>query len=68
MTARQPFRQNADSLCKNGRISRIFGEWVCGLAKATAGNHYSFAHKPIEPASNKQSTALKVVPKWCYTT
>ena len=68
MTARQPFRQSADPLSGNSRISRNFGEWVCGLAKATTGNHYSFTHKPIEPASHKQLTALKLVPKWCYTT
>ena len=38
------------------------------IGESPTGNHYSFAHKPIEPASNKQSTALKLVPKWCYTT
>ena len=68
MTARQPFRQSADPLRKNSQVSRIFSEWVCGLAKAAAGNHYSRVHKPTEPASNKQLTALKLVPKWCYTT
>ena len=63
MTAHQPFRQSADPLSKNSRISRNFGEWVCGLAKAPTGNHYSHVHKPTEPASNKQLTARKLVVK-----
>ena len=68
MTARQPFRKSADPLSKNSRISNIFGEWVCGLAKAPTGNQYVHAHKPTQPASNNQLTTLKLVPKWCYTT
>ena len=68
MTARQPFDQSADPLSKNSRISKIFGEWVCGLAKAPTGNKYIHAHKPTQPASNNQLTTLKLVPKWCYTT
>mgnify|MGYP000933346320 FL=1 len=68
MTAHQPFRQSADPLSKNSQVSRIFSEWICGLAKAATGNHYSHAHKHTESASNKQLTALRLVPKWCYTT
>ena len=68
MTAQQSFRQSADPLSKNSRISRNFGEWVCGLAKVPTGNHYSRVHKLAQLASNKQLTALKLVPKWCYTT
>ena len=68
MTTQQSFRQSADPLSKKSQISRIFSEWVCGLAKVPTGNHYSRVHKTTEPASNKQLTALKLVPKWCYTT
>jgi len=68
MTAQQSFRQSADPLSKNSRISRNFGEWVCGLAKVPTGNHYSRVHKLAQLASNKQLTALTLVPKWCYTT
>ena len=68
MTAQQSFRQSADPLSKNSQISWNFGEWVYGLAKATAWNHYSRVHKLAQLASNKQLTALTLVPKWCYTT
>ena len=68
MTAHQPFRQSADPLSQNSQNSRNFGEWVCGLAKAPTGNHYSHVHQPTQPASNNQPTTLKLVPKWCYTT
>ena len=61
MTTQQPFRHSADPLLKNSRISRNFGEWVCGLAQSTAGNHYAHAHKPAQPTSNNQLTALKLV-------
>ena len=37
MTAHQPFRQSADPLSKNSQVSRIFSEWICGLAKAPGG-------------------------------
>ena len=68
VTAHMPFRQSADPLSENSRIARIFSEWVCGLAHVPTGNLYSHIHKPTQPASNNQLTALKLVPKWCYTT
>ena len=61
MTARQPFRQSADPLSENSRISRIFGEWVCGLAKAATWNRYVHAVKPTQPAPSNQLTTLKLV-------
>ena len=51
-TTQHPFRQSADPLSKNSQISWNFGEWVYGLAKATAWNHYARTHKPIQPASS----------------
>ena len=45
-------RQSADPLSKNSQISWNFGEWVYGLAKATAWNHYAHTHKPTQPASS----------------
>ena len=68
MTAHQPFQQSADPLSENSRISRIFGEWVCGLAKDATWNRYVHAVKPTQPAPSNQLTTLKLVPKWCYTT
>ncbi len=68
MTAHQPFHQSADPLSHNSRILRNFDEWVCGLAKAPTGNHNARTHKPTQPASDNQLTALKLVPKWCDTT
>ena len=68
MTAQQPFRQSADPLSKYSRISRNFGEWVCGLAKDATWNRYVHAVKPTQPAPSNQLTTLKLVPKWCYTT
>ena len=50
--AQQSFRQSADPLSKNSQISRIFSEWVYGLANATAWNHYAHTHKPTQPASS----------------
>lgn len=61
MTARQPFHQSADPLSENSRISRNFGEWVCGLAQAPTGSHYSHVYKLTQSASNNQLTALKLV-------
>ena len=61
MTAHQPFRQSADPLSENSRISRTFCEWGCALAKVPTGNHYVHALKPTGPASHKQLTALKLV-------
>ena len=52
MTPQHPFRQSADPLSKNSQISWNFGEWVYGLAKATAWNHYAHTHKPTQPASS----------------
>ena len=54
MTAQQPFRQSADPLSENSRISWNYCEWVCGLAQALTGNHYVNAHMPAQPASNNQ--------------
>ena len=68
MPEQQPFRQSADPLNKDSRISGNFGEWVCGLAKVPTGIHYSRVHMQAEPASNKQLTTLTLVPKWCDTT
>ena len=51
-TTQHPFRQSADPLSKNSQISWNFGEWVYGLAKATAWNHYAHTHKPTQPASS----------------
>ena len=52
ITVQHPFRQSADPLSKNSQISWNFGEWVYGLAKATAWNHYAHTHKPTQPASS----------------
>ena len=68
MTAQQPFHQSPDALSKNSRISKLFSEWVCDLAQSPTGSHYACTHKPTQSASNNQLTALKLVPKWCYTT
>ena len=68
MTAQQPFRQSADPLSENSRISWNHREWVCGLAQALTGNHYVNAHIPAQPASNNQPTTVTLVSKWCYTT
>jgi len=68
MTAQQPFRQSADPLSENSRISWNYREWVCGLAQALTGNHYVNAHIPAQPASNNQPTTVTLVSKWCYTT
>lgn len=68
MTTQHPFRHSAEPLNDNSRISRNFGEWVCGFAQATAGNHYARTHKPAQPASNNQLTALKLVTQWHCTT
>ena len=47
VTAQRPFHQSTDPLSKDNRISGIFGEWVCGLTQATAGNHYAPFHWPV---------------------
>ena len=52
MTMHVSIRQSADPLSKNSQISWNFGEWVYGLANATAWNHYAHTHKPTQPASS----------------
>lgn len=68
MTAQQPFRHSADPLSENSRISRNFGEWVCGLAQATTGKHCARTHNPAQPTSNNQLTAFTLVAQWHCTT
>ena len=68
MTTQQPFHHSADPLSENSRISRNFGEWVCGLTQTTSGNHYARTYKPAQPASNNRLTALKLVAQGHCTT
>ena len=68
MTAQQPFRQSADPLSENSRISWNYREWVCGLALALTENHYARAYKPTQSASDNQLTALKLVAQQRCTT
>ena len=55
MTAQQPFRQSADPLSENSRISWNYREWDCGLAGEPTGHHYTRALRPTHPTSGNQN-------------